>query len=591
MDRNSILGFILIGVILLTMPYYLKLLAPPEEPGVADTTRVQAPIDPTKQFDAAVGNPSQDQFSTGFKEQAQAVKSDSNQAKVKTVIIETPLYSAEFSTLGASVQSWIIKPTKPYLQSSEQMIRARYANRNLVLLARGGTGLLRTEEKVFEPSALQVALKKGDRPKKLTFTLPLENGGYYKETYTIYPDLYKMDIEIESRGLGDLTGAVSALFTWGGALEATEKDSSQDLFYTEASYQMNRSMEKFKPKGKKYEEEVPIGPTDWVAQRVKYFVMALDPETPADGARLSSWPDTLYQGQHTPKLIETGLLFSLKNGELDHKITLYLGPLDKQLISAVDPSLQQTMSWGWPIIKPFSIAVLWTLEFLHRFIPNYGLVLIIFSILIKIIVWPLTHKSHESMKRMQLLQPKIKEIQEKHKNNPQHAQKEIMAMYKEHKVNPMGGCWPVALQMPLLYSLFIIFRSTIELRGASFVLWIKDLSMPDVLFELPFSIPLYGDHVALLPFIMSASTYMQSKQTMTEPSQKPMLYMMPIMFIFLFNNFPSGLTLYYTLFNLLSWAQQHYMKVKAPDIDKELNEVKMSKARAESKKGKKQLKK
>lgn len=236
------------------------------------------------------------------------------------------------------------------------------------------------------------------------------------------------------------------------------------------------------------------------------------------------------------------------------------------------------------VIKPFSIGVLWSLRLVHRFVPNYGVVLLLFSIVVKLLVWPLTQKSYVSMKRMQLLQPKMKALQEKHKGNAQKLQQEMGALYKEHKVNPIGGCLPTVLQMPLLYALFIVFRTTIELRGAPFVLWIKDLSMPDVLFQLPFTIPFYGDHVCVLPLIMALSTFLQSKSTMTDPNQKAMLYMMPLMFIFLFNNFPSGLTLYYTLFNLLSWGQQKMMKVHDPKIEKTLETLKQEQERAARKK-------
>jgi YidC/Oxa1 family membrane protein insertase len=248
------------------------------------------------------------------------------------------------------------------------------------------------------------------------------------------------------------------------------------------------------------------------------------------------------------------------------------------------------MSFGWKIIQPFSKFVFWALVNLHKVIPNYGIVLIVFALLVKIIVWPLTAKSYKSMKRMQKIQPLLKEKQEKYKDNPQKMQQEVMALYKEHKVNPMGGCWPTLLQMPLLYGLFIIFRSTIELRGQPFVLWINDLSMPDVLINLPFHIPLYGDHVALLPIIMAVSTYLQSRQTVTDPNQKMMTTMMPVMFLFLFNNFPSGLTLYYTLFNLLSFVQQRFLKVATPELDKEIEEAEKEREKRERREERKKQK-
>ncbi len=597
MDKKTISAFLLIGLILLLMPYYYKLISPPREETAdslsmekapstlaegpseqAEMTRQEAEILPRKTTEL-------EEARTGGESGVREWYAPDPIEESRIIDVETPLYSAQFSTHGASLHSWIVKPTLPFLQEQEQLVRLRDSNRNLVLLARGGRGLFRSEEKNFTPDTDQIILNKGDGEKSVTFALTLGSWGYYQETYTFYPDRYSFDVHIQSLGLSDATGAANALFTWGSGLAQTEKDSAQDLYYTEAYYYMGSSREKLKSSGKKIAELAPTGPTRWVAQRNKYFLLAIVPETPANGAHLATFPDSLYNGKFLPKLYETGLNFNLTNGDLDKKLIVYFGPLSQRFLNLVDPTLKDTMSWGWTIIKPFSIAVLWTLKFLHGFIPNYGLVLIIFSIMVKLIIWPLTQKSYVSMKRMQMLQPKMKALQEKYKGNPQKLQQEMGALYKEHKVNPLGGCLPTLLQLPLLYALFIVFRSTIELRGAPFVLWITDLSMPDVLVLLPFSIPLYGNRICVLPLVMAISTFLQSKTTITDPNQKAMLYIMPIMFIFLFNSFPSGLTLYYTLFNLLSWIQQHYMKVSDPKIEKELADLKTEQAKAARKKG------
>jgi len=214
------------------------------------------------------------------------------------------------------------------------------------------------------------------------------------------------------------------------------------------------------------------------------------------------------------------------------------------------------MNWGWPVIAFFSKAVLWGLMQIYALVPNYGVVIIVFSIIIRLIIWPLTHKSAVSMAGMQRLQPQLVILREKFKNDPQRLNKEMMKLYKEEKINPMGGCLPMLLQLPLLYGLFIVFRSTIEFRQAPFALWINDLSKPDIIFHLPFSIPIYGDYVCVLPILMAVSTFFQSKMTMSDPNQKMMLYIMPIMLLLFFNSFPSGYNLYFTLFNVWQVVQQ-----------------------------------
>ena len=225
------------------------------------------------------------------------------------------------------------------------------------------------------------------------------------------------------------------------------------------------------------------------------------------------------------------------------------------------------MDFGWSFIRPISKGVLYSLTRMHDYIPNYGVVLIIFSLLVKILVYPLTKKSYQSTSAMQEIQPEVNKLREKFKNNPQKLNQATMELYKKKGVNPLGTCFPMLLQMPLLFALFTVFRSTIELRGEPFVFWIKDLSAPDVLFYLPFKIPLYGNYVCALPILMALSMYAQQK--MMQPNnatgpqadqQKMMQYFMMGFFFLLFNSFPSGLNLYYTLFNILTIAQQKLTK-------------------------------
>ena len=177
-------------------------------------------------------------------------------------------------------------------------------------------------------------------------------------------------------------------------------------------------------------------------------------------------------------------------------------------------------------------------------------------------VYPLTKKSHQSSAKMQTVAPLQKKLQEKYKNDPQKLQGEMGKLWKEHGVNPLSGCLPMFLQWPILMSFFIVFRSTVEFRGKPFIFWITDLSQPDYIFSLPFSIPMYGSSVAVLPIIMGVSMFLTMGLTMqsTNTSQKPMMYFMNAFFILLFNSFPSGLNLYYTMYNILNFIQQKQLK-------------------------------
>ena len=294
-------------------------------------------------------------------------------------------------------------------------------------------------------------------------------------------------------------------------------------------------------------------PTDWVAIRTKYFISALVPDKQAPGS------EVLAIEENGNRRYDVGLFFNVDRPFL---YTLYIGPLEYGRIKKLGKNLDQTMNFGWAFIRPISKAVHWFLLFLHNYIPNYGFVLLVFSVFIKILVYPLTKKSYVSTKKMQAIQPLLNDLREKHKNDQRKFAQAQMALFKEHGVNPLSGCVPILLQMPLLFALFTVFRSSIELRGAPFMLWISDLSRPDAVFDLGINIPLYGSQVAILPLLMGITMFIQMKMTPTPQSagqQKFMLYFMNGFFVLIFNQFPSGLVLYYTLFNVLTILQQKYL--------------------------------
>ena len=351
---------------------------------------------------------------------------------------------------------------------------------------------------------------------------------------------------------------------WYGGLRPTEEKEDEDITYGSGIISQAGETEDIQAKDseKNIAREVFKGQTDWVAIRTKYFISAIIAKDPGKYATLSEHNENFGNRKHTP-LYSASIGYPLNVSTISSSI--YLGPLDVDYLSQTDVSLDASMNWGFAPIRPISKGVLWVLKFMHNKLNlNYGLVLLLFAVLVRLITGPLTKKSYESSQNMQKIQPEIKKMQAKYKGDPQRLNKETMALYKTHKVNPLGGCLPIMLQMPLLWALFMVFRTTIEFRGAPFMLWISDLSKPDVVFTLPFSIPIYGDGVAILPLVMGATlmlTMRMSSATM-DKSQKPVMYFMNGFFILLFNTFPSGLNLYYTAYNMLSFFQQRSIKNK-----------------------------
>jgi len=245
---------------------------------------------------------------------------------------------------------------------------------------------------------------------------------------------------------------------------------------------------------------------------------------------------------------------------------LYIGPVDYNALKELGNNLEALVDFGGFfglkfIVRPMAEYVLLPLfNFLHLFIPNYGFVIVVFSIIIKIVVYPLTKKSYQSMKKMSLLQPKIAEIKEKHKDDQQKISKETMKLYQTYGINPAGGCLPMLLQMPIFVALWGMFQTALELRQQPFIWWIKDLSQPDIIYDLGFKLPMVGiQEISGLAILMGVTTFIQQKMTMKDPKQQALVYIMPVFLTILFMTFPSGLNLYYFLFNLLSIAQQQYI--------------------------------
>jgi len=284
------------------------------------------------------------------------------------------------------------------------------------------------------------------------------------------------------------------------------------------------------------------GDLTWYAVKNKYFILSA---IPREGKRWKA--ETRYEQTAAGNWYDFAIEKRVSEGAVD--LMLYIGPSSYRELKAYGHQLTQTMDLSWKILRPISILFIWMFRQIHRFVPNWGLVLIVFSVIIKIALYPLSQSSMNSMKKMSKLQPKISALREKHKDNPQKLQQATMELYKQEGVNPFGGCLPMLLQMPVFFALYPVVGRAFELRQATFIpYWIEDLSHPDPFF--------------ILPVAMGVSMYFQSKTTMTDPNQKAMLYMMPVMMVILFANFSAGLTLYWLMFNLLSSMQQHFMKAK-----------------------------
>jgi len=532
----------MIAIVLILMPYYMKLVAPPEDNiATADSNAVL-----TKQNIVSQGDfPKPEEIYTP--DQEAVVESGSlTNATEKIVTVETGLYIAEISNRnGGSINSFILKNYKSSDTTSVQLVD-NYNRNNLLFTATSVDGLFLNLNNSWRLVGNSNNIRVGKSPETIVFSTQVD-GKTVKKSITFNPNSYNIGVSFDLSSIKDNISQGVYSISWNGGLPSTEKNLKDELFYYKAFAYQGDELSSEKLRSGKSLSENYRGQTGWVATRNKYFISAIIPIDGGVGASVGGSFD-----RDVPNFdISVNQQVNSSNS-----FTLYLGPLEYGSVSSIGVNLEQSMSMGWSFIRPISRGVLAALVAMHKYIPNYGVVLIIFSILVKIVVYPLTRKSYQSMRAMSSLQPKLKSLKEKYAKDPQKLNQATMKLYKEEGVNPMGGCLPMLIQMPLLFALFQVFRSTIELRGEPFMLWISDLSAPDTLFEIG------GFPINILPLVMAASMFIQQKMTPTAAGagqQKSMMYFMNIFFIFIFYRLPSGLNLYYTLFNVLTILQQKYL--------------------------------
>jgi YidC/Oxa1 family membrane protein insertase len=277
------------------------------------------------------------------------------------------------------------------------------------------------------------------------------------------------------------------------------------------------------------------GNINWIAQEDLYFTAALIPQTAIEGVKF--WNEA-----GSPEIA-----LSLKPGK--HTFLFYAGPKEYDRLKQLNAKLEHIIDFGWFSI--IAMPLFWVLKFFYKYLGNYGWSIVILTILVRVPFIPILNKSQQSMKKMQKIQPLMAELKEKYKNDPQKLQKETMALYKKYKVNPVGGCLPMLLQIPVFIALYNVLLQAIELRGAPFMLWITDLSVKD---------PYY-----VLPVVMGLTMVIQQKMTPSamDPKQAKMMMLMPVIFTFMFLTFPSGLVIYWLVNNVLGIIQQYYVNKKA----------------------------
>ncbi len=566
MERTQTIGFVLIFLVLMG---WLWLNTPAPEPppetisgAVSGDSAAPGKTTETKQTEAPVSASETEPSSGG------EFFGGADQGSERIITIRSDLYRAVLSTKGARIQQWELTEYQTWSGHPVQLVDFTKGDLSMLFGTSDGKTLT-TDVLYFDATDVpaEIVLDSKNFKFEINFTLKASNGGRLIKTYRFQNDIYGVDVVYTFDRLNNVIANYEYEITWDNGVPFAERNSVDESGFAGAYAFAGQELTEIDASdiGERVEKAFG-GQVDWVSIRNKYFAAAMVPVYPeTEGAILQGTRRSVVdEGVIEDYAMALRMPFkgSAKESSM---VRLYLGPLEHETLGTYDAQLEKMMSLGWAwIIRPIAEYIFLPLfTSIHYVVPNWGIVIIIFSIIIKIVLHPLTKTSMRSMKRMQALQPLMEELKEKYKDEPQKMNQAVMGLYKEYGVNPAGGCLPLLLQMPILYALFAMFRSAIELRQAEFVGWITDLSVPDVLFTLPFKLPLFGlDEVSGIALLMGVSMFVQQKMSVKDPRQKMMVWMMPVMFTLLFNSFPSGLNLYYAVFNVLSIGQQYVMNKK-----------------------------
>ena len=542
MDRKTLTGFILIGAILLLWPSYLELISPSEKSKedvvTPDTSLVE------KYSEQTLDDPVKTVLENSVVEE-------------QTFIIKGKNYIAEVSNVGGgSITSYTLTKHLKKSESSLNLIDG-YNSNNLVVSFVNQSGEVISLDKNWSLVSGGSANLSETSP-EVSFLFTTEHlGSQVTKELSFYFDSYEIDISTSLRSLKDVSLDEKYTLSWVGGLP--EHEGTQDAMFMEGLISQAGSIESFRVGAAGFfgsssssnvdaEEKRYVGQADFAGYRTKYFGLFFVPQK-SDFVEITKYP--------TP--LRAGVDISITQDINLEKNKLYLGPLDYSSVENLGVGLEEKIL-GWQWLSSVSWLVYSIMIALYSFIPNYGVVVVLFAILIKLVTYPLMAKQLRSSKKMQEISPLMNQIKIKYKNNPTLQQQKMAALFQENKINPLAGCLPLLIQMPVLMSVFMVFRNTIEFRGESFVLWINDLSAADTLFVVG------GIPINVLPFLMSFSMYYTMKlSSATQPAggdpaqeatQQMMKYMFPGMMFFLFYAFPSGLNLYYLCFNIMQIVQQ-----------------------------------
>lgn len=554
MERNQIIGLV---VMLVFITVYFQFFAPePQAPEPVKTEQSAQSDTKSSNTIASEVQALSDSAISKINEMKFGLFSPKAEGVQKEIIVETDQLIAKFSSKGGLIKEIVLKEFKDFLGNPLVIIDEEHAAQHFIVNHLSKE--IDLSDLYFETENNSVKVT-GKDSTLVQFTLPLSSGQSITYDYTLYGSGYGINMKLRQSGMSSLLEDKIS-FAWEQKMNRVEKDFKDARNRSTVKYRLiDGEVDELSATSTDKEIETLENKSTWISFRQKFFTSAIITNNQFDAATVSSVID--YSDSSAIKDVTMDL--ELPFGDfIANKTDLqfFYGPNNYAILKNVTADFEKNVELGWGILSWINkYAIIPIFHFLEKYISNYGIIIIIMVIILKLVLSPLTYTSHMGMAKMRVLKPELDEIKEKHDGDQQKAQQEQMALYQKVGINPLSGCIPMVLQMPILFAMFYFFPNSIELRQESF-LWATDLSTYDSILDLPFNIPFYGDHISLFTLLMTASTilYTWSNSQMTANVQGPMKtlqYIMPIMFLFFLNSYSSGLTFYYFVSNIVSFGQ------------------------------------
>lgn len=456
-----------------------------------------------------------------------------SKGKEQEYVVETGLARTIFSSRGGQIKALYLKK---YLDKHRRPVNLIVdgAGGALPLYVRSGDEGLdsRINFADYQASTPRLPLYPSHPEGILTLSHRDSSGLEVIKSYRFKYDSYTLELDVSVKNLpqGELSKVYQVL--WGCGTLRNASPNGDELKYKEPMLFLNNKL--VKESGNGVGQTKHYGNISWVAVDNKYFVVALIPQHTFSTAVVEK------EGKER---VAIGLEFVRESSSLSSRLQIYAGPKEINVLKSQGVYLERVIDYGW--VGFLARPLLQFLKYFYRYLGNYGVAIILLTVLIKIVFFPLSHKSFKSMQSMQRIQPKIKEMQERYKEDRQRLNQEMIKIYREYKVNPLGGCLPMLLQIPVFFALYYVLQDAIELRHAPFFWWVRDLSEKD---------PYY-----IYPLLMGATMFIQQWMTPQtgDPRQNQIMMFMPLVFTILFLNFPAGLVIYWLVNNVLTIGQQY----------------------------------